>query len=117
MYAACIIERLHEELSAIKSKWRIIGESFSIPSESLDYFVDLSNPLLEVIVHWVKAGRATASWDAVEAAIRDPRVNEADLADKIYRLYCGHKEEQKVERKGQAYSGNYLKHQSVSVFS
>ena len=104
-YVACTIERLHEELSAIKSKWRIIGESFNIPSESLDYFADLSDPLLEVIIHWVKAGRGGVppSWDAVVAA-----VDEADLADKIYKLYCDHKEEQKVERKGQAYSGNFI---------
>ena len=88
---------------AVKEKWRSIGESLKVPSEHLDQFACLTDPLLEVIVHWLNRGGDTPpSWDAVVMALREPTISEADLADRIYRLYCEHKED---KREDDAYSG------------
>ena len=60
----------------------------------------VADPLLEVLVHWLKGGEATPlSWDVVVATLREPNISEADLADKIHRLYCDHKQEEKEMEK------------------
>ena len=49
------------------------------------------------------------SWDIVVNTLRYPSINEAELADKIERLYCDHKQKEKEidERKEQSDSGSY----------
>jgi hypothetical protein len=87
-------DSLYKELSAIKSKWRVIAHSFKIPNETSRQFEGLSDPLLEVIIHWFKgAGNTMLSWDAVIQMLQDPTINEAERADKIQRLYCNYSEE------------------------
>ena len=96
---------LYKELSVIKDKWRSIGEGLKVPCKHLDQFVGVADPLLEVIVHWLKGVKDTpSSWDFVVATLREPSVNETELADKIYRIYCNHQQE-KGETDIQAYSG------------
>ena len=75
----------------------------------MDQFEDLDEPLLEVIVHWLKgAGGVAPSWDAVVVTLRDPRVSEAELADKIHRLYSDHSKDEEARNRSddQTYSGD-----------
>ena len=104
-------ELIHEELYAIKDKWRSIGEGLKVPGERLDQFVGLTDPLLEVIVHWLaEVGDTPPSWDTVMVTLRDLGISEAELADKIHRLHCDHRQEEKEidERKAQADSGTII---------
>lgn len=91
---------------AVKDKWRSIGKSLKVPGERLDKFVGLTDPLLEVIVHWLKGeGDTPHSWDAVVMALREPSVSNAEQADRIHRLYCEHKQDNNAKREDDAYSG------------
>ena len=75
-------------------------------NQCLEQFMGLSDPLLEVIVHWLNGvGDIAPSWDAVVATLRDPNISETELADKIHRLYCNHRQEEKVIKE-QIDSGN-----------
>lgn len=67
----------------------------------------VEDPLLEVIIHWLKGERNIAlSWDVIVGTLRDPSVNESELADKICLLYCERKEEQEDVGVGdETYSG------------
>ena len=66
----------------------MIGHGFKIPDEILSQFEGLTDPLLEVIIHWFRGkGDTLPSWDAVISILRDP-VKEVELAGKIQRLYC-----------------------------
>ena len=76
----------------------------------MDQFKGVSNPLLEVIVHWLKGVKdIPPSWEFVETILRSPDIGEDELADKIHRRYCDHSEEVKaLERKeAMADSGMY----------
>ena len=99
---------LHKELAVVKDKWYYIGEAFEI--ECLDQFFELVNPLLEVIVHWIKRNKGVPpSWEKVVATLRNFEIDEAELADKIHRLYCERKDEERAKTADdQAYSGSYL---------
>ena len=97
-------DSLHKELLVVKDKWKIIGVGLEIPHERLDQFNDIADPLLEIIVHWLKGARGVPpSWDIIVATLRDPSVNETELADKIQRVYC--QGEDKAEIKELADSG------------
>lgn len=91
-------DELLKQLSVVKEKWYSIGTGLNLPNKVLDQFVNLTDPLLEVIVHWLKGRRDTPpSWDVIVITLRDPSINETELADKIHRLYCSHTQEEKRE--------------------
>ena len=59
---------------------------------------------MEVIVHWLKGKKdVPPSWDLIVATLRDPTISEAELADKIHRLYGNYTQEKRKE--DQACSG------------
>ena len=93
----------------IKHKWCCIGKVLKIPSKHLEQFTGLTDPLLEVIIHWIKGvGDMPPSWDAIVVSLRDPSINEAELADKISRIYCDHRQEGIKAEGGQSTaSGKY----------
>ena len=98
---------LHKELSAIKKKWHDIGKGLKVPSKHLDMFTGLADPLLEVIVYWLKGGGdMPPSWDAIVVMLRD--INETELADKIHMLYRHQEDEEDSEGNDEAYSGTYI---------
>lgn len=102
------VKVLHKELSIVKDKWRKIGDAFKV--KCLDQICDLVDPLLEVVVHWLKRNeKVSPSWEDVVATLRSPEINEAELADKIHRLYCEHKEERDKKAQDQAFSGTYVR--------
>ena len=77
----------------------------SIPPERLNQFRDVTDPLLEVIVYWLKgSGDVPPTWDDVVGILRCPSINEPELADKIHRVYCDRTQE-KEEREAQVCSG------------
>lgn len=93
---ALVAESVHKELSSIKDKWRELGKSLKLPSNCLSQFVGLSDPLLEVIIHWIKGAKEpTPSWDIVVTALRCPAIDEDELAEKIFRLYCDPRQKEK----------------------
>ena len=94
LFLALNPDNLFKELSSIKDKWRSIGEALKVSGQRLDQFVDLSEPLLEVIVHWLKGGE-DVSWDVVVDTLRSSSINETEIADKINRIYCDHRKEEK----------------------
>lgn len=84
----------------------MIGRGFKIPDETLNQFEDLSNPLLEVIVHWLKGtGNTLPSWEVLISILQDPSVDEAERAGKIQRLYCNYREEEATGNERKADSG------------
>ena len=99
-------DSLYKELSVIKSKWKMIGRGFKITNETLSQFEDLSDPLLEVIIHWFKGTANTSpSWDPVVNILQDPSIGEAELAHKIQRLYCIYDEKEATGNERKADSG------------
>lgn len=60
-------------------------------------FVGISDPLLEVIIHWLKGARhITPTWEIVVSVLQNPNINEAQLAEKIQRFYL-HTHEEKTK--------------------
>ncbi len=73
----------------IKEKWHSIGQSLKIANERLKQFEGLSDPLLEVIIHWWKGTVDTLlSWDTIVSVLKDPVIQENDVAKRIERVYC-----------------------------
>ena len=90
---------------AIKDKWYSIGEVLKIPPERLNHFEGVTDPLLEVIVHWLKGGRdIPPTWSDIMGILRNPSINELELADKIHRIHCDHTQEKEI-KEAQGFSG------------
>lgn len=99
------IDNLHNELLTVKDQWQRIGERLKIPGEHLEQFKGLTEPLLEVIVHWMKGERDTPpSWSTLEDVLRDPGIDKSELADKVHRLHCASQPEEK-SRNAEDFSG------------
>lgn len=82
-----------------KDKWYNIGCSLKVPIERLDQFKSLSDPLLEVLTHWLKGAAETLpSLDEVASALREQGINEVELMS----MNCG---DQLKEVKNKADSG------------
>ena len=104
---------VYKELSVIKDKWRSIANSLKIPDELLDKLEGIDDPLLEVIIHWLKgASDRSPAWDIVVSSLSDPCVSEAELADKIHRLYC---HDETATSEVQDYSGTTAKQASIVI--
>ena len=109
IFAALTPSTLQNELSIVQDKWYKIGIGLGVPTEQLEKFVGLSNPLLEVIVHWLKGTRhPPASWETVFSILQHPDINEAKLAEKIQRLYIDKHEEKTKIHQRRACSGTLL---------
>lgn len=98
------IDAVYKELLGVKDKWKSIGKGLNIPNERLDLFEGVTDPLLEVIVHWLMRGDAPPSWNLIVLLLRSQNINEAELADRIKRLYCDNNEEL-TYKEGQTPSG------------
>ena len=63
---------VYKRLSLAKDKWYAIGCSLKVPTKQLDQFKSLSDPLLEVLTHWLKGTRETLpSMDEVVSALKE----------------------------------------------
>ena len=67
---------VYKRLSLAKDKWYAIGCSLKVPTKRLDQFKSLSDPLLEVVTHWLKGTRETLlSMDEVDSALREQGIS------------------------------------------
>lgn len=109
-------EGFHKELLPVKEKWHSIGKVLKLSPERLHQFKDVTDPLMEVIVHWVKGvGDTPPSWDTIVGTLRDPSVNEMEVADKIDRIYCDHVQEEKGKKTKEAQACSGMQQQYVGA--
>ena len=75
-YVDMNFDDVYKRLSLAKDKWHAIGCSLKVPTKWLDQFKSLSDPLLEVVTHWLKGARETLpSVDEVVSALREQGIS------------------------------------------
>ena len=83
------LKTLLNALHPVRSSWYNIGLQLDIEFTELDNFKKMSNPMLEMLKHWLKtAVYPRPTWEAVVKALRSPSVKEIDLATQLECNCC-----------------------------
>ena len=82
------LKTLLNALHPVRSSWYNIGLQLDIKFTELDNFKKMSDPMLEMLKHWLKtAVNPRPTWEAVVKALKSPLVNEKKLASELeYKL-------------------------------
>ena len=81
------LKKVRDELHDIRAKWYDIGLSLDVPAEILETITsdDQNTCLRQVLVTWLKSGKAT--WLALCQALRHRTVGQVELAATLQAKY------------------------------
>ena len=80
---------IRKTLYDAQDKWEEIGEELGLTRFDLKHLTGDNKKLGDVVEKWLKRSQLNLTWETLAKALREPRVDRHDIADKIESEYLG----------------------------